>query len=297
MRFFGGIETGGTKTVCMVASGPDHIIAEERIPTTSPEDTIWKVIKFFKPFTDHRKISAIGIASFGPVDLDKSSPTYGFVTSTPKPGWKNINLVGQIKQAFELPITFDTDVNAAAIGEQYWLAGIEKPDPLIYITVGTGIGVGVVINGFPLHGLIHAEAGHTLIPHDIQKDPFMGICPNHGDCFEGLACGPAMKARWGQAAETLPMDHPGWELEADYLSKGIINFIYTYSPRQIVLGGGVSLHPELLENVRRKVTHYNQGYIQSIMLKERINDYLRAPILGTRSGVLGAIAMAKMLSD
>jgi fructokinase len=297
MKLFGGIETGGTKTVCMVASDPDHIFAEERIPTTSPEETIGKVVNFFKPFTDQKRILAIGIASFGPVDLDNSSPTYGFVTTTPKPGWKNVNLLGQIKQAFELPIAFDTDVNAAATGEQYWQQGIDKLDPFIYITIGTGIGVGVIINGAPLHGLMHAEAGHTMIPHDIQKDPFIGSCPNHGDCFEGLASGPAMKARWGQAAETLPLEHPGWELEADYIAIAIVNYIYSYSPRQIVLGGGVALHPGLLENVRKKIPPYNHGYIQSIMLEEKIDDYIRAPILDKRSGALGAIAMAKKLLD
>jgi fructokinase len=292
MKFYGGIETGGTKTVCIVASSPEQIIAEERIPTSGPMETIQKMIDFFLSKTENYQLAAIGIASFGPVDLEKSSPTFGFVTTTPKPGWKNVDLYGQINKALKIPVAFDTDVNAAAFGEQYWAPGEEKPDPFIYITVGTGIGVGVIINGTPLHGLIHAEAGHMMVPHDLQKDPFSGLCTYHGDCLEGLASGPAMEMRWGKRAEALPGDHPGWELESDYLAAAMINLIYTYSPRQIVMGGGVSLHSGLLDLVRRKVVQLNNDYFRSEKLHEDIHEYIRDPFLGSRSGTLGAIAMA-----
>jgi fructokinase len=297
MQLFGGIESGGTKIICLVASDPDHIVAETRIPTTNPEDTIRKILEFFKPFNTNKQISAIGIASFGPVDLDRSSPTYGHITTTPKPGWKNIDLYGQIQRALELPVAFDTDVNAAAIGEQYWHKEGQILDPFIYVTVGTGIGVGVLVNGSPLHGLIHAEAGHMLIPHDLEKDPFSGGCPIHKDCWEGLASGPSMQKRWGQAAETLPQNHIGWDLESDYIARAIVNLIYVYSPRQIVIGGGVSQHVGLIQDVHQKVKRFNNGYIQSVMVEEKINEYIRAPFLGIRSGAMGAIAMAVKLGD
>jgi fructokinase len=297
MQLFGGIEFGGTKVICLVASDPDHIIGEERIPTTSPLETIQKVLHFFKGFNQNRQLVAVGIASFGPIDLDTKSPTYGYITTTPKPGWKNVNLYGQIQQGLNLPVAFDTDVNAAVIGEQYWQTSGGKPDPFIYITVGTGIGVGVIVNGSSLHGLIHAEAGHMLIPHDLEKDPFSGGCPIHKDCWEGLASGPSMQKRWGQAAETLPQNHAGWDLESDYIARAVVNLIYVYSPRQIVIGGGVSQHVGLIQDVRQKVKRFNNGYIQSVMVEEKINEYIRAPILGNRSGALGAIAMAIKLVD
>jgi len=296
MPLYGGIECGGTKVVCLVASDPDHIRAEVRIPTTTQDETIRNIINFFKPFTQKRQLSAVGVASFGPLDLDKSSPTYGYITTTPKPGWQNINLYGRIQQGLNLPVAFDTDVNAAAIGEQYWQPSDDKPDPFIYITVGTGIGVGVIVNGSPLHGLIHTEAGHMVIKHDLRKDPFAGICPYHGDCLEGLASGPSIKKRWGQSPEILAEHHPAWELESDYIAWFIVNLIYVYSPRQIVLGGGVSLHPGFLDMVRQKVPLFNNGYIQSSAVQENINTYVRAPILGNLSGAFGAIAMAIKLT-
>ena len=239
MGLFGGIESGGTKFVCLVGSDPDNLIAEKRIPTTNPEETIRMVIDFFSPYTKSKELTAVGIASFGPVDLNPTSPTYGYITTTPKEGWKNVDLCGQIQRGLEVPVAFDTDVNAAAFGEQYWKKDKQLLDPFLYMTIGTGIGVGVIVNGSPLHGLIHAEAGHMVIPHNWQKDPFPGGCPYHGDCLEGLASGPSMSKRWGQKPETLPEAHPAWNLEAEYLALALVNLIYVYSPLQIVLGGGV----------------------------------------------------------
>jgi len=206
MEVYGGIETGGTKFVCIVASDPEHLIAECRIATKTPEETIHQVRDFFTPYIDSGDLKAIGIAAFGPLDLNQNSPTYGYITTTPKPGWKNVDLYGEIKNKLKVPVAFETDVNAAAFGEQYWKKENRQLDPFLYMTVGTGIGVGVIVNGAPLHGLMHAEAGHSTIPHDFEKDPFPGICPFHGDCLEGLASGHSMFKRWGQTPDK-PLRH------------------------------------------------------------------------------------------
>jgi fructokinase len=291
-RLFGGIEAGGTKFVCMIGTGPEDFTREARFPTTLPDETIRQVIAFFEPYVKRGELAAVGVASFGPLDLNPASPTYGYITTTPKPDWSQVDLQGRIHKALKLPVAFDTDVNAAAFGEQYWTPGNSKLDPFVYMTVGTGIGVGVIVNGRPLHGLVHTEAGHFAIPHDWQKDPFPGICPYHGDCLEGLASGPSMNRRWGQPAETLPDSHPAWDLEAEYIALALINLTYAYSPLRIVMGGGVAQHPGLYQDVRRKVQQHLNGYIQAQMILERIDDYIVAPTLGHRSGVLGAIAMA-----
>jgi fructokinase len=197
----------------------------------------------------------------------------------------------------KLPVAFETDVNAAAIGEYSWTPSNKGRDPFVYITVGTGIGVGVIANGRPVHGLIHTEAGHIFIPHNLQIDPFAGICPFHGDCLEGLASGPAMARRWGKPAEELDADHKAWDLEAEYLSLAIANLIYVYSPQRIILGGGVSLHAGLHILVRQKVQHALNGYIHSPVILEDISEYIIPPTLGKDSGVLGAIAMAMALPE
>ncbi len=294
-KFYGGIEAGGTKFVCLLGTGPDEIAEEIRYPTTIPDETIQRAIEFFEPYSRRGELLAIGIASFGPVDLNPSSSTYGYITTTPKPHWSQVDLRGPIQQAFNIPVAFDTDVNVAAFGENYWTPGNRLLDPFVYMTVGTGIGVGVLANGRPLHGLVHPEAGHFAIPHNRQIDPFPGSCPYHGDCLEGLASGPAITRRWGQPAETLPDDHPAWDLEAEYIALALTNLIYAYSPQKIVLGGGVTLRPGFHNAVRRKVQHYLNRYVQSPVLLENIDDYIVPPSLGNRSGALGAIAMAKTM--
>lgn len=292
-QLYGGIEAGGTKFVCVVGSGPSDIVEEIRFPTTqAAEETIQRAVAFFAPYAQNDGLAGVGIASFGPVDLNPASSTYGYITSTPKPGWRQVNLCGIVKRALDLPVTFDTDVNAAAFGEYYWTPENHCLDPFVYITVGTGIGVGVLVNGRPVHGLVHTEAGHFSIPHDKTRDPFTGICPYHKDCLEGLASGPAITERWGQDVKTLPDDHPGWELEAEYIALALINLTYAYSPQRIVLGGGVSLHGGLHQSVRQKVQQYLNGYIQSPLVLKKIDEYIVPPTLGNRSGVLGAIAMA-----
>jgi fructokinase len=295
MKLFGGIESGGTKFVCMVGTGPNHLIEEKRFPTTTPCETIDRAVEVFLPYAKNGELAAVGIASFGPLDLDPNSPTYGYITTTPKAGWDQIDLCGEIRRRLQVPVAFDTDVNAAAFGEQYWIQANRLLDPFLYMTVGTGVGVGVIVNGSPVHGLMHGEAGHFALPHDWQRDPFPGVCPYHGDCLEGLASGLSMSKRWGQRPESLPDSHPAWDLESDYIALALVNLIYAYSPKRIILGGGVAQHPGLLEAVRCKVRQFMNGYVQSPMLLEKIDDYIRPPALGNRSGGLGAIAMASVL--
>ena len=291
MNFFGGIEAGGTKFVCMVGSGPNDIRAEARFPTTSPAETIGRVTAFFRQQAQELTLSAVGVASFGPVNLDSTSPTFGYITTTPKPDWANTDIVGGLKAELNIPVIFDTDVNAAAFGEFRWGAG-QGLDPVIYLTIGTGIGGGAICNGRPLHGMVHPEMGHILIPHDRELDPFPGVCPFHGDCLEGLACGPALSQRWGQPAETLSDDHPAWDIEAQHVASALANLVLSYSPRRIIVGGGVMQRQALFPLVRRKVQRFLNGYVQSPQIIESIDQYIVAPALGNQSGVLGAIALA-----
>lgn len=291
-KLFGAIEAGGTKFVCMVARNQGDILKEERFSTTGPEETIKKAVEFFTPFTQNKQLAGVGIASFGPVDLNLNSQTYGYITTTPKPGWKFVDLRGEIFSALGVPVAFDTDVNAAAFGEHFWVEENRLLDPFIYITIGTGIGMGVIVNGSILHGLVHTEAGHMFIPHDYHKDPFKGVCPYHDDCWEGLASGSSMEKRWNRKPEEIPDSHHAWTLEVDYIAYAIINLIYTFSPMRIIVGGGVSQHSGLHKAIRKKVQTINQNYLQSTLVNERIDDYILPPFLGNRSGVLGAIGLA-----
>jgi len=288
---YGGIEAGGTKYFCAVGTGPNDLPAETQFGTTTPEETVGRAITFFKGQQEREPLTAIGIGSFGPVDPDPTSPTYGYITTTPKPGWAWIDLAGMIQRALGTPIAFDTDVNAAALGEYRWGAG-QGLDSFIYLTVGTGIGGGGIINGRLMHGLIHPEMGHIRIPHDWDVDPYPGSCPYHGDCLEGLASAPAIEARWGQTPDTLPADHPAWALEAHYLALGLTNFICTLSPQRIIIGGGVMEQSQLLPLLRQNVPKLLGGYIQAPQILEDIDNYIVLPGLGRRAGVLGAIALA-----
>jgi len=289
-KLFGGIEAGGTKFVCAVGTGPDDIRAEARFPTTTPAETIGRAAAFFQ---EQEGVTAVGIASFGPIDPDPHSPTYGHITTTPKPGWANVDLGGEIQRALGVPIVFDTDTNGAALGEWRWGAA-QGLDTFIYLTIGTGIGGGGMVNGRLLHGLIHPEMGHIPLPHDWAQDPYPGRCPYHGDCLEGLAAGPAIAERWGIPGPELPPDHPAWELEAHYLALALRSFICTLSPQRIVLGGGVTAQRQLFPLVRQKTQAYLNGYIQSPAILREIDAYIVPPALGSRAGVLGALALAQM---
>jgi fructokinase len=292
---FGGIEGGGTKFVCAVGSGPDDIRAETRFPTTTPEETMQRAVEFFQQQEKEvGRLSALGFACFGPLDPHPASPTYGYILPTPKPGWTNADVVGPLRAAFDLPISFDTDVNGAALSEGRWGAA-QGCNPVLYMTIGTGIGGGVLVNGKLLHGLLHPEMGHISLPHDIVKDPFPGTCPFHGDCFEGLACGLALEKRWGARAETFTPEHPAWELEAHYIALALASYICNLSPQRIVLGGGVPQQPHLMPLIRQKVQAALNGYVQSPQVLTGIDGYIVAPGLGGRAGVLGAIALAEQV--
>jgi fructokinase len=224
--------------------------------------------------------------------LDPESPWFGYITSTPKPGWANTEFVGRIRRALGVPVGFDTDVNAAALGEATW-GSAKGLKTFVYVTVGTGIGGGGMANGQLLHGLLHPEIGHIRLPHDFDKDPYQGACPAHGDCFEGLAAGPALLGRWGRPAEELAPDHPAWSLEAHYLALGLTNLIFTLSPQRIILGGGIMHYTKLFQMVRRNVQQLLNGFLQVPEILEQIDQYIVPAALGDRSGVLGAIVLAQ----
>lgn len=297
---YGGIEAGGTKFVCAVGTGPDDLRAETHFPTTTPPETIRRALDFFREQQVRLGVAlrAVGIASFGPVDPNPTSPTFGHITSTPKPGWQNVDLAGEVGRGLNLPVGLDTDVNGAALAEGLWGAA-QGLDTFVYLTVGTGIGGGGMIGGRLLHGLLHPEMGHMRIPHDRQVDPFEGCCPFHGDCLEGLASGPAIEARWGARPETLPPDHPAWALEAHYLALALANLICILSPQRIVLGGGVMRQEHLLPRIRAEVPALLNGYIPArpILDPGELEQYIVPPALGERAGVLGAIALARQAAN
>ncbi len=287
---FGAIEGGGTKFVCAVGTGPDDL-AIAQFATEKPEPTIARAVAFFKERGGAR-LQAVGIGSFGPVDLSPSSPTFGCITSTPKPGWQNYDFGGAVRKALDVPVGFDTDVDASALGESRWGAGQSLSD-FLYLTVGTGIGGGVIVNGEILHGLVHPELGHIRIPHDWQRDPYSGCCPFHGDCLEGLACGPAMEKRWGKPAHELPEDHLAWALEAHYLALGLANWVCTLSPKRMILGGGVMQQPWIFPLIRGELIRLLNGYVRSTELIEHIEQYIVPPKLGNRAGIAGALVLAE----
>ena len=295
MHLYGGIEAGGTKFVCAIGTGPNDIQAEVRFPTGDPEETLGRTIDFFRQFMikTHQRLEGIGIGAFGPLDIDPGSIHFGKITTTPKSGWAFTDMRQTIEKGTATPVKMDTDVNAAALGEGFWGAARDLRD-YIYLTIGTGIGGGLVSNGKPHHGLIHPEMGHVRLPHSRTDDPFDGICPFHGDCFEGLASGPAIEARTGQPAESLPDYHPVWELEATYIGLALSNLVCLASPQRIILGGGVMQQKQLFSMVRLKVQHFLNGYIHSAAIEESIDEYIVPPQYGQRAGVLGAIALAKL---
>jgi fructokinase len=288
---YGGIEAGGTKFVCLIANDRQDIYDEIRLSTTTPSETLEEVIRFFKEQPSDRQVSAVGIGSFGPLELDTTSRDYGSIKITPKAGWEDTNILEWISERLQVPAAIDTDVNAAALGEYLW--GWEQQfDPLLYLTIGTGIGGGCIVEGHPIHGLSHPEMGHLLIPHNQVKDPFAGCCPFHQDCFEGLAAGPAIQERWGKTGEELPGNHPAWELEADYIAVALVNFILSLSPNKIILGGGVMQQEALFPMIRVRVIEQLRGYLQSNAILDTESDYISPPALGNHSGVLGAVALA-----
>ena len=277
---FGALEAGGTKFVCGTGTGPDDLTLAS-FPTSTPEATMAPVIQFFH---QQGSMEAVGIGSFGPVDRDPASSGFGRITSTPKSAWRDFDIAGVIRAGLRVPVGFDTDVNAAALAEARWGAGRGLTD-FLYLTVGTGIGGAAVASDKLVHGLVHPEMGHLRIPHDWKRDPYPGCCPYHGDCLEGLASGPALQARWGAPAESLPANHEGWILEARYLALGLASLALAFSPQRILLGGGVMRQATLFERIRAELAVLLNGYVRA--------GEIVPPQLGSRAGVLGALVLAE----
>ena len=285
---YGGIELGGTKIVCGYADENNLLIDRITIPTTSPKETLEKCKEYFIT----NKVSSLGIASFGPIDPNKNSKTYGYITSTPKPNWENVDVVSYFKE-LNIPICFDTDVNGACLGEVKYGAG-KGLSNVIYGTIGTGIGFGIYLNNNLIHGLLHPETGHMLIQkHEIDKD-FIGPCPYHDNCLETLASGTSIKKRYNKSARDLYDNDEVWQLESYYLGQAMVNCILNYSPEKIILGGGVMHNENLLKLVREKTIQLLNGYIKSEIIND-IDNYIVLPKLGDDAGVIGAIELGKQL--
>lgn len=284
---YAGIEAGGTKMVVAVADDNMNLVERVSIATTTPGETIGKMIDFFKKYP----IDSLGIGCFGPLDLNKKSKTYGYITTTPKEGWQNTDMLTPFRQAFGIEPVIDTDVNGAILGEVKY-GSAKDCESAIYITIGTGIGVGVYVNGSLLHGLMHPEAGHILISRN-KADTFKGTCRCHSNCFEGLAAGPAIEKRWGKKAADLVDKKEVWELESDYIAEAIAGYILCYSPEKIVLWGGVMHVPGLLELVKEKTLEKLGGYISPLANKEAIDELIVEPLLGENPGIIGAIELGR----
>lgn len=293
---FGAIEAGGTKFVCLVASEPAEPVAKASFPTGEPESTLARAIAFFQDCAaSGRELAAIGIASFGPVELRRSSPKYGFITNTPKPGWSDTDLVGPVQAALGVPVGFDTDVNGAALAEGRWGAA-QGLETFVYLTVGTGVGGGAVVAGRPAHGLVHAEMGHVIVTRQ-RSDDYSGCCPFHGGCLEGMASGPAIAARWGRPAEELEGEalDRAVELEAAYLAAGLRNIVYTIAPERIVVGGGVAGLPGLFPMLRAKLAEALSGYPG--LPEHDSADFVVPAALGQMAGPAGALALAELAAS
>ena len=287
--YLGAIEAGGTKMICAIGTEKGQLLDRVSIPTEDPESTLGRMLDYFK--TNKYKIDALGIACFGPVELRTSSPKYGYITSTPKEGWADTDFAGYFKRGLDIPVGFDTDVNGAILGEVTYGAAMGVENAL-YITVGTGIGVGVFCGGRLVHGMMHPEGGHILMRKH-PEDDFHGICPFHGDCLEGLSSGPAIEKRWGLPGHELTDNEKVWELESFYLGQAIADYILVYSPEKIILWGGVMHQPGLFELVRKKVKEFLNGYICSdIIMNTDLSDYIVAPGCGENAGIAGALRLA-----
>ncbi|HHU81521.1 MAG TPA: ROK family protein [Firmicutes bacterium] len=283
---YGAIEAGGTKMVCAVGTADGHLLAEATIATKDPSETTREIVAFFQG----KKIKALGLGAFGPVDLNPASPTYGHILDTPKLSWRYFDFAGTLQRALAVPVGIDTDVNAACLGEMTYgcAQGLKN---VIYLTVGTGIGAGIAVDGKLLHGMLHPEAGHILLePH--PEDTYPGICPYHQKCFEGMASGPAIAERWGAKAADLHENPKVWELESYYIAQALVNYIMVLAPEKIILGGGVMKQAQLFPLVRGQVARLINGYLKTKELAD-LDNYIVPNSLEDRQGILGALELAK----
>ncbi|BBM37002.1 ROK family protein [Pseudoleptotrichia goodfellowii] len=291
MAVIAAVEAGGTKFICGLGTEEGKIIEKINIPTTNPEETMKRVIKYFKD----KKFDVMGVGSFGPIDPVKGSKTYGYITKTPKPYWSDYNMIGELKKHYDVPMEFDTDVNGAALAESWWGAGTGLKN-LVYITVGTGIGAGAVVNGTMLQGLTHPEMGHIFLKRH-PEDKFEGRCPFHKDCLEGMAAGPAIEDRWGKKGQELMDKDEVWELEAYYLAQALVNYILILSPQRIIMGGGVMKQQQLFPLIRKNVQKFLNNYVYKKEILEEIEKYIVYPGLGDDAGFIGSIALGKIALD
>lgn len=288
MKYYGALEAGGTKMVLAVMDENGNTVREDTIPTRTPEETMPEMLAFFSADA----VSSLGIGGFGPLNLDRNAPEYGHIMETPKLPWRHYPLLQAFRDSLQVPVGLDTDVNAAALAEAR-LGAAKGKESCLYVTVGTGIGGGVIIHGKPVHGLMHSEIGHiSVVP--VPGDPMPeGICPYHPHCLEGLASGPSIKQRWGISAKELPPDHPGWEIESEYLAQLCANAMLSFSPEMIILGGGVMQQKFLLPMIREKTLKLLNGYIAHPAVSEGLTRYIVTPGLDTRSGITGAYLLAR----
>ena len=282
----GALEAGGTKMVCAIGDGTGRIFEQVSIPTQTPDVTMPKLIEYFK----ERGVEALGVACFGPIELDRNSPQYGCITSTPKLAWRNYNIVGELADALQCPIGFDTDVNGSVLGEVTFGQAKGK-NCVIYLTIGTGVGGGIYIDGRLLHGMVHPEAGHVLI-RKRSDDTYEGKCPYHKTCLEGMAAGPAIEERWGSKAAELADRTEVWDLEADYIAQALTGYILTLSPEMIILGGGVMHQEQLFPLIRQKVTQLLGGYVQAEELED-MERYIVPASLHDDQGIMGCLELAR----
>lgn len=291
-KLLAGVELGGTKVVCLLGTGPEDVRAIERLPTGEREATLREVEAVFERWrTQHGNPRALGIASFGPVDLRKGSPTWGYITSTSKLAWRNTDVAQRLGRKLGVPVGLDTDVNGAALAEGRWGAAIGLED-YAYVTVGTGIGVGSIVRGRSIFGINHTELGHIRVAR-VKGDTFAGVCPFHGDCIEGLASGPAIEARAGQPASQLPPDHPAWDYVTHGLAQLLHTMVLTTAPARIFLGGGVmSAQAHLFERIQQELKRSLNRYVEAPELEQGLGQFVVPPGLGTMSGPLGALALA-----
>ena len=283
----GALEAGGTKMVCAIGDELGNVIERASFPTRMPEETMPDIINYFKD----KEIEALGVSSFGPLNLNEDDPNYGDITTTPKPGWKDYPLLRELKNALNVPVGIDTDVNGAALSEALLGAG-KGTDSLVYYTIGTGIGGGAVVEGKLLHGLVHPEMGHMMM-RPCKDDPTPhGFCPYHDGCLEGMANGPAIEKRWGVSAKELPEDHIAWDVEAEYLAQMCANTTLILSPKKIVLGGGVMHQLHLFPKVRKRTLEILNGYVAHKAVLEDIDNYIVPPALGDNAGAAGSLLLA-----